>query len=852
MKNIIYRISCVALLLTGMVLSGCKSNNNGDNKPTVYPNIVVTNSTDNTITLDLGEEFTVEVDFDDDRKFNCEDYCITYSSGNRAIFTVDETTGVIRAVAVGEATLSLKTAENSKITGVCTIRVVDRMAAIDGGLQVTNCSGNEIDLETTDQYTLEIAFEDEYDYDIADYTLYFESEDTNIFTVTSETGVITAVAEGEAYVYVGIREAENIYVRCKIKVTTKPVPVLLLTNVTGGEIDLEAEETFTVAVAFEDPVKYDLADYTLVYESGNTAVFTVGGSSGQITAVAGGEAYLTVTTVENPSIHASCKVKVTDKAVPNLRITNATDNVITVKLGQTFAVAASFEVPSDDALYTLAYQSGTPGIFTVNAATGVITAGTVGEAILTVKTLQDETIYTTCQVRVVAPSALSITNATDNIISLQRTDNFGATASFANAADNDLYTLVYSSGNPGIFTVNAETGVITGVAEGQSTLTVRAQESAAVYATCIVKVTRKIPVPHSALVITSATDNVITIERGKQLAVGVNFANPALDNISDYTLSFTSGNPGLFTVTPGTGIITAAVIGEATLYVKTMENEDVTASCKVKVVAPEAVVVTAIDISYPDYIRIGMNEKFDLGAYVSISPKKATFKDVVFTSKKENIALVDEFGIVTGFNYGHTAITVSSLDGTVTATCYVHVSYYGFMPLERTGWTVTSSQPTTGTPASLIDDSNSSYLQLTKPGVSGIPANHIPYFILDMKAPQKIEFFALRHRTDNTYDWLRVWTASIYGSDNGVDFTPIALNIEVPHAQGVDVNPTISFPPTTCRYFKFVCNTWKIGSGSAICITDFQLGRVEYFPEIKPEKIKEWGAKIESYDRQEF
>ena len=166
-----------------------------------------------------------------------------------------------------------------------------------------------------------------------------------------------------------------------------------------------------------------------------------------------------------------------------------------------------------------------------------------------------------------------------------------------------------------------------------------------------------------------------------------------------------------------------------------------------------------------------------------------------------------------------------------------------FFPVDfdRLEWTVTSLNHPDGSTHN-IDGSNGAvehilttagtYLSMTKPGRSAVlapeggvakmvPADFIPYFIVDMKSPQKFNYFKWQHRNFN-YGQLRVFAVKLYGSADGENFTTIMPELPeapkypewfwIPNVQGYDFNANsamvddniyvINTPEMECRYVK--------------------------------------------------
>ena len=133
----------------------------------------------------------------------------------------------------------------------------------------------------------------------------------------------------------------------------------------------------------------------------------------------------------------------------------------------------------------------------------------------------------------------------------------------------------------------------------------------------------------------------------------------------DLTYTWSSVDPGVATV-DDSGKVTGVANGKTTIKVSANNME---ASCTVSVngefVPVESVTVTAST----NHIKVG--EKTGLSA--NVLPVNATNKNVTWSSDKENIATVDDHGIVTGVAEGTATITAESQNGK-KGTCDITVS----------------------------------------------------------------------------------------------------------------------------------------------------------------------------------
>lgn len=87
----------------------------------------------------------------------------------------------------------------------------------------------------------------------------------------------------------------------------------------------------------------------------------------------------------------------------------------------------------------------------------------------------------------------------------------------------------------------------------------------------------------------------------------------------------------------------------------------------------EAIHVTGITLN-ESTVSIVKGNTFELEA--TVTPNDATDKSVTWSSSDENVATVDSNGVVSGVASGDATITVTTVDGGLTAQCSVSVSEY--------------------------------------------------------------------------------------------------------------------------------------------------------------------------------
>lgn len=164
----------------------------------------------------------------------------------------------------------------------------------------------------------------------------------------------------------------------------------------------------------------------------------------------------------------------------------------------------------------------------------------------------------------------------------------------------------------------------------------------------------------------TATPETVTITVGEtsQIATDV---EPT--NADDKTLTYTSNNEPVATV-DDSGLINAVKAGDATITVKSNDNTKATA--KVSVTVEKAVVnVSSVELT-PTTATLDIDDTQQLTP--DVKPSDADNKKVTYASGSDAIATVSATGLVTAIGEGTTDITVTTEDGSKTATSSITVN----------------------------------------------------------------------------------------------------------------------------------------------------------------------------------
>ncbi|MEG3068946.1 MAG: Ig-like domain-containing protein [Syntrophaceticus schinkii] len=234
-----------------------------------------------------------------------------------------------------------------------------------------------------------------------------------------------------------------------------------------------------------------------------------------------------------------------------------------------------------------------------------------------------------------------------------------ATVAPANASNK---AVTWASDNTSVATVD-QNGKVTAVSAGTATITVTTVDGSKT-ATCTVTVEDEIvTVPVTGV---SLDKTSLTLTTGKSDTLTATVA-PA--NASNKAVSWASSNTSVATVDQN-GKVTAVSAGTATITVTTVDGSK-TATCTVTV-EDEIVTVPVTGVSLDKTSLTLTTGKSDT-LTATVAPANASNKAVSWASSNTSVATVDQNGKVTAVSAGTATITVTTVDGSKTATCSVTV-----------------------------------------------------------------------------------------------------------------------------------------------------------------------------------
>ena len=388
-------------------------------------------------------------------------------------------------------------------------------------------------------------------------TVRWVSSDPSRGTVNA-AGVVTGIAAGTTTI-TAIADADTTR---RATTTLTVVPRVTGLQVVPGTASMRVTETqqLVATVAGDSGVVT-----SVTWQSANSSVATVN-ASGLVTAVAGGQIVVTATSTADTTRKASASITV----VPRV-------NAVTVEpTAQTLLVAGTTQlnamVTGDPGVSTaVTWRSADPSIATVSGS-GVVTGVANGQVVVTAISAQDSTRRGNATITVqprVSGVALG-QSGTQNML-------VGATLTLTAMVAGDpgvSQGVTWSSSNAAVATVSAG-GVVTGVAPGTVTITVRSAVDPTRSATITV-----IVLPRVTGVSVSPTPTTVNINGTRQLAAVV-----AGDAGVNQAVTWSTANPALATVNVS-GLVTGVAAGSVVITAHSVADPTKSASASVTVSGP--------------------------------------------------------------------------------------------------------------------------------------------------------------------------------------------------------------------------------------------------------------------------
>ena len=364
---------------------------------------------------------------------------------------------------------------------------------------------------------------------------------------------------------------------CRIKAytdkrdTTTPADVkvsrITLSASTGLALTKGQTQKLTATVAPANATKKEVK-----WSTSNKNVAMVS-TSGLVTAKSAGTATITCTAQDGSGVKATCKVTVT-VPVSGIQLSQ-TSAALTV--GDTLTLTKTI-YPSDATNQAVTWTSSSDAVAGVDS-NGKITAKTAGSAVITCKSVSDNSVVGICNVTVKAkvqtPSEIKVNkitlNKTTASVTKGKTLQLTATVTPGNATKKEVK---WSTSNKNVAMVSTS-GLVTAKSAGTATITCTAQDGSSVKATC------KITVKNPVVKVTKVTLNKTTATLAPKETLTLK-ATVTPTNATNKAVTWKSSNTKIATVS-SSGKITAKAAGTVTITCRAKDGSGKKATCKITV-----------------------------------------------------------------------------------------------------------------------------------------------------------------------------------------------------------------------------------------------------------------------------
>lgn len=560
---------------------------------------------------------------------NATDKSYTWSSDAPDIIAVDPASGRIEARKVSDSPVFVRVkSTDGSLEDKCEVSVFKNLT----GLAVY-CNGSKVEstlsLNPGDKRTLEARLEPK---DASKTVIRWKTGDEKIAKI-DDVGNLTAVANGVTSVFA---IADNgLSAQCEVKVTTAVTSISFDSSSLVSEL-YQGDKPVKFVVKFNPETA---SDKSLAWKSSNENVLYVASDGSVMPRTADpavGKVTVTATTPNGKSCSQSIAVKC------HVSDISLSESKCTLKAGQTVDLVAKI-FPSNATDQGVIWKTSNQGVATVT--NGIVTAKSVGEAVITATSEENQGISASCTITVSSDGPVRVSGVTlsETSLSLNVGESRTLTAGIlpSNAADKSV---TWKTSNPGVATVI--NGTVSAKSVGTATITVETNDGGFTR-TCAVTVNA---VQISSMTIEPSAVNIET-KSTKQLSVNV-YPSAA----SKSGLVWQSSNTNVATVSTS-GLVTGKSAGTADITV-VAPNGVKSSACRVNVVS-SIIHVKRVILSAK---RIDLYPGQDTVLTVRVDPEDATNKEVIWEVNGGGI-IVSE-GRVTATKAGSTStyVTVTSVD----------------------------------------------------------------------------------------------------------------------------------------------------------------------------------------------
>ena len=565
---------------------------------------------------------------------------LSWSSDDQSVVTVNGN-GMVTALSPGIANVIVQTA-TAGVSAVCQVQV--------NPIPVESVSVTEtsVSLRKGETYVITATINPS---DASCRDVVWSSDNPNV-AIISDDGTITAIGVGVANISVTTIDQSK---SAECQVTVEPI---LVENVTLSEtsVTLSAGSTYELKATIS-PV--DATCQELAWSSDNTDIAIIS-DDGTITAIGIGVANISVVTIDQ-SKSAECQVTV--EPIPVEDVTMSETSIV-LRAGGTRELKAAIS-PADATYKDIVWESDNADVAVVDES-GVVTAVSVGRAVVTVRTV-DRDKSSECLIIVEPTPVQSVV-----IHSVTTSLKAGETTMLKveiNPSDATNQNIVWTSDNPGVASVD-QTGTVTALSVGEARIT------------ATVDGVKSDPYPIKVEI--TQVEKIDLVESSLELFFGDKHKLETIitpPTATDQKLTWQSDNLDVATVDQS-GVVTATGVGTATIACFSsdgMKKDE----CLVTV---KMIFIESVKL---DKKTLDLEPGQEAVLTAEITPSNATEKKLYWSSSNPEVATVDDNGVVKALSNGATTITVLTSYGGLTTSCQVTVTSFvpvSFVQISTISW----------------------------------------------------------------------------------------------------------------------------------------------------------------------
>jgi uncharacterized protein YjdB len=369
---------------------------------------------------------------------NATNQNVTWTTSHPGIAAVSST-GLVTAVAAGNATITVTTADGNHTASAVITVVVPVTSVTVSPATVTKAVG------TTQQLTKTIAPANATNQNVT-----WTTNNPSVATV-SATGLVNAVSNGTAIITVTTTDGSK--TAASTITVVRPVTSVTVSPATATKaVGTTQQLTKTIAPA-------NATNQNVTWTTNNPSVATVS-ATGLVNAVSNGTATITVTTADGNKTATSIITVVRPVTSVSVSPTAAT-----IAVGSTQQLTKTI-APANATNQNVTWSTSNTGIATVSAA-GLVNGVSAGNATITVTTVDGNKIATSVITVVVPVTGVTVSPNTASV-------DVGNTQQLTNAITPSNATnqnVTWATSNSNVAIVNAS-GLVTAMAPGSTTITV--------------------------------------------------------------------------------------------------------------------------------------------------------------------------------------------------------------------------------------------------------------------------------------------------------------------------------------------------------------------------------------------